>query len=251
MWRSTIPLNSEHNFLTLCVFCFILFFLVYRIDAIGSAIPLILSREALAKIYTAEITWWNDSAIAATNPSVTMPAQRITLVLESTSGATNYIATQAFSKFYSNFTQTMEVSTGPKWPKTKYYNYLISSGTTGVASTVIANDGSIAIIAQPIANALKINVASMINKAGNVVRPTSESVTFAAVELGTSLTVESTDSADLTDCSSSSGWPIASFSYLLFDYANSRGTCHGQYEIKYRTQKEFNTLVTIVKFICC
>jgi len=175
-----------------------------------------------------DITWWNDSAIIATNPSVVMPKLPITVVVTTGEVSLVQIFTQAFAKFHPNFTQVIQVSQSPTWPINKYQKHISAAGLTGVGSAVIANDGTIGMAVQSVAMKLQVNTASLINKAGKVVRASSDSVTFAAVELGTALTLDSTNAADLTDCSASSGWPIATFTYILIDLINSRGTCHGQ-----------------------
>ena len=201
---------------------------VYRIDAIGSAVPLILSREALALIYMGEITWWNDTRITSTNPTLTLPQLGITLILAPETVCTVLLFKQAFDKFHPNFSKVVNISMVPDWPLQKYHSYSFAGGITGVGSAVIAQDGTIGMVVQSVALKLQINTASLINKAGNVVRASADSVTFAAVELGTSLSLTSTEAADLTDCSASSGWPISAFSYLLIDLAKSRGTCHAR-----------------------
>ena len=54
---------------------------VWRLDAFsGTGAQLVISRAALAAIYEGQLTWWNDSRLQSTNPSVTMPALPITVV---------------------------------------------------------------------------------------------------------------------------------------------------------------------------
>ena len=117
---------------------------IYRVDALGTDAPqLVLTRTVLSQIYMGEITWWNDSAIAATNPALTFPHQRITLVLPP-GGSPNRIFTTALSKFYAPFNHTIGVSSAPVWPYASYYAHITASDVAGQAATVIANDGSLA-----------------------------------------------------------------------------------------------------------
>jgi len=203
---------------------------VYRLDAIDASIPLIFTRDVLARIMMANITWWNDTAIIAANPSQTMPKQKIIIVYENSNSITNLISSQALAKFNSNFTSVVPTAGTERvrWPTTKWASYIRAPGVTGVGATILATDGSFGLISQSIAEQLNNKIGSMINKAGNIVRASSQSVTFAAVELGTSISLTSYKAADLTDCSSSSGWPITAFSYLLIDTERSRSTCHAR-----------------------
>ena len=200
---------------------------IYRIDALGSQAPqLILNRATLAKIYLGLITWWNDSAIAATNPAQVMPAQRITMVLPAAGVATNIVWTTALGKFYAPFNASIPASTTPTWPTSLYYRSTMGVGPTGQSSAVISNDGSLGFAFHNIALQLNNHIAAMINKAGLTVQPSVSSVTFASVELGTTTRTRVTDSMDLTDGTGSSVWPLTVMSFLLIDTAISRSTCH-------------------------
>ena len=54
---------------------------IYRLDAFtASGVQLVLSRATLGYIFQGIVTWWNDSRIQATNPTVTLPNQQITVV---------------------------------------------------------------------------------------------------------------------------------------------------------------------------
>ena len=200
---------------------------IYRVDALGVNAPqLILTRTALADIYLGLITWWNDSAIASVNPALTMPAQRITMVLPSSGVSSVLTFTSALSKFSSTFNLTIGGTQTPAWPTHSYHASSTRSGPTGPASGVVATDGSIAYAFHNVALQLGNNIAAMINKAGLTVQPSTDTVTFAAVELGTVPRSRITASMDLTDGTGSSVWPITMMSFLLIDLDNSRSTCH-------------------------
>ena len=61
----------------------------------GLSKPLQLSGPVIANIFSGKITKWNDSAIAADNPGVTLPSTAITVAVRSDSSGT----TQNFSQF--------------------------------------------------------------------------------------------------------------------------------------------------------
>lgn len=188
----------------------------YRIDDAGTSISLILSRRNLAMIYMGDIINWNSSLIAADNPSLVLPNLPITVILESVPSANTELLLVALRKF--NTTAIFRIprnSTGPIWPLSRYAKYRFATGTTGLGGLLLSTDGAITVIAQSYAEVLKISTARMINKAGQTVEASPTSISFAAVELGTSRKLDDPNIADLTDCSAASGWPIAGFSYIM------------------------------------
>ena len=198
---------------------------IYRLDALSTSIQLVVSRTTLALIYLGQITWWNDSRVQNDNGLVVLPQQRITMVLPVAGTATNLVWTTALSKFDTNFTQSIAVSLWPIWPTHLYSTYYIGTGATGQASEVLAHDGSIGYAYQSVALEMGSFQAAMINRAGNVVQASAQSVTFAAVELGTQLRSRTTAAMDLTDGTGSSVWPISMVTFLLIDTIHTRSTC--------------------------
>ena len=201
---------------------------VYRLDGLSTGVQLVLSRANLALIYMGAITWWNDSRLALDNAAVSLPPVPILVVFHNESIGMNAIFTLALSKFHANFTQQATVGASPTLPLASYSAYRAVAGTTAVAAAVVSTDGSIGYASQSVALELGVDVAAMLNKAGEVVQASAQTVTFAAVELGTQTLARTTEMLDLTDGSGSSVWPICTPSYLLVDAVNSRGTCHAR-----------------------
>jgi phosphate transport system substrate-binding protein len=200
---------------------------IYRLDALGSyAPPLVFSREALAAIYLGNITWWNDSAIAATNPSQTLPAQRISMVLPTAGATITTVWTTALSKFSPAFNASIGVNNSPLWPLSSYAASTIVEGDITPGATVVATDGTLGFAYLSVALSLQVSTAAMINLAGSIVQASADSATFAAVELGTATRTRTTQSMDLMDGTGASVWPITTMSFLLIDTIASRSTCH-------------------------
>jgi phosphate transport system substrate-binding protein len=96
-----------------------------------------LDPETLAKIFSQEITSWNDKAIAADNPGVDLPDTRITPVNRSDESGT----TENFTEYLSEVVPsvwTHEVS--GDWP---VKGGEAASGTSGVVEAVTAGEGAI------------------------------------------------------------------------------------------------------------
>eukprot|EP01080_Neovahlkampfia_damariscottae_P007948 gene7948-12415_t len=74
---------------------------------------LTLNQKTLVQIFDNTITQWNDARIAATNPSVSLPAQPIRRIVRLSSSGTTSTFTESLSKFDASWT---DVSSNPTWP---------------------------------------------------------------------------------------------------------------------------------------
>ncbi len=138
-----------------------------------------LSAETIAKIFQLEITSWDDAAIAADNPGLTLPAEPIVVARRADGSGT----TDNFSKF-------LKAAVGPdagdvwklgsgseiEWPA----GTQAGDGNSGVAQIVKSTEGAIGYIDLSDAKANGLSFAAVKNKAGNFVLPTLEATTAAA-----------------------------------------------------------------------
>ncbi|RFA09987.1 phosphate-binding protein [Subtercola boreus] len=109
--------------------------IIYKLDGVTS---LNLSTETIAKIFSLAITTWNDPAIAADNPGVTLPATAITTVARSDGSGT----TQTFTNFLSEAAPTTwTYPASNAWPITG--NVSSQKGGSGVVQAVGAGSGTI------------------------------------------------------------------------------------------------------------
>jgi phosphate transport system substrate-binding protein len=173
-----------------------------------------LTGPIIANIYLGTITKWNDPAIAALNPTITLPNQDIIKVRRSdSSGTTNW-----FTKYLSAVSQAWNTQVGSgttvQWPGVT----VGASGNANVAATV--NQTQYAIGYVELAYALQNNmpVAAIQNPAGNFVMPSLASATAATESLPISgLPTGSGDwtSVSLLNTSGSQAYPIVTPTYLL------------------------------------
>jgi phosphate transport system substrate-binding protein len=96
-----------------------------------------LSPAVLAGIFDQQITTWNDPAIAADNPGVTLPDRAITPVNRSDESGTT-----------ENFTEYLAAAAGEAWPHEPDGNWPVAGGeaaqgTSGVISAVSGGNGTI------------------------------------------------------------------------------------------------------------
>ncbi len=141
----------------------------------GLSKPLQLDPTTIANIFQGKITTWNNSAIAADNPGVTLPSTAITLAVRSDSSGT----TQNFTLFLKDAAPsvwTLGSSSTIKWPGTAR----ASAGNGGVASIVKSTPGAIGYVDYADAKATGLTFASVKNKSGVYVAPSPTSASAAA-----------------------------------------------------------------------
>lgn len=184
---------------------------VVPIYHLGSEIDLVLSREALAAIYSGEVTMWDDALIAETN-RVPLPSAPIAVVARSDASGTTEIFTKALSSFSDKFNRTVGVSKLPKWDS---INVTLAYGTDGVVAAVLALDYSIGYVVLSDAIDRGSDYASMVNKANQVVEASPRTIEYAMAELSGLLLDNPRLTADIQDASSSTAWPISGLTYFV------------------------------------
>jgi phosphate transport system substrate-binding protein len=133
-----------------------------------------LSAETLAKIFQREIKKWNDPAIAAENPGVTLPDLDIVIARRSDGSGTT-----------ENFTRYLDKASGGAW-KLKSGSTIewpadtqAGNGNGGVAQIVKTTKGAIGYVDLSDAKGSKLAYAAVKNQAGKYVMPDAASVTAA------------------------------------------------------------------------
>lgn len=179
---------------------------IYNVPELAAAgVTLVLSREALAGVYLGAITLWNDTAIATLNPGVALPGARIVVCVRLDKSGTTEILTRALTRISPAWAAAVGISPLPAWPAAAgVRKYAV---TAGVAAAVYETPYSLGYAVLTEASSIGARVASMRNKAGNVVAPSIESVSYALMELGGAFDARFT--ADIADPASSFAWPIA------------------------------------------
>jgi phosphate transport system substrate-binding protein len=147
---------------------------------------LTLTAPTTAKIFAGTISTWNDPAIAADNPGVTLPSTKITPVHRSDSSGTT-----------SNFTLYLTKAAPADWKlgtgKTVAWTTgLTGNGNGGVAQAVKSTAGAIGYVDYSDAKASGLKFASVKNSSGKVLAPTLEgaSAAVAAATVNPDLTYD-------------------------------------------------------------
>jgi phosphate transport system substrate-binding protein len=133
-----------------------------------------LDADTIAKIFQAQIKTWNDPAIAADNPGVTLPSTNITVVHRSDGSGT----TQNFTGWLTAAapsTWTLKSGSTVAWPASTQ----AGNGNSGVAQIVSSTDGAIGYVDLSDAVGAKLQYADVKNQSGKYIEPTAESASAA------------------------------------------------------------------------
>lgn len=149
--------------------------LAYNLEGVDN---LILTPEVVAKIFNSEITKWNDPALTAVNPGVTLPDAPIAQFHRSDGSGTT-----------DNFTQWLAAAGDGAWPYEAGSEWTGqggqgAKGSDGVASSVRSTPNSIGYVELSFVETQGMTAASIDNGAGPVA-PSAETATagLAAAEL--------------------------------------------------------------------
>lgn len=182
---------------------------VINVDGIQAG-QLKLDGETLANIYLGKITKWNDSAITALNPDVTLPDAQITTVFRSDGSGTTFNFTHYLDQVSADWQTTVGVNKTIKWPTSN--TGVGGKGNDGVASNVSRVKNSIGYVEYVYAKQNKMAHVSLKNKAGNFVQPSAES--FAAAG-DTDWNSVAGFNIVLTNQSAEQAWPISAATFIL------------------------------------
>ncbi len=186
--------------------------LAYNLPGISGGLN--LTGQVIANIFLGTITSWNDPAITALNPGITLPNHAITTVHRSDGSGTTNIFTRYLCNVSSTWNSAVGFGTQVQWPGT---NAIGQSGNAAVASTVNQTQYAIGYVELTYALQNGMNVASVQNPSGNYVAPSLAS-TATAVQSGASVLPSGDQSwytVSLLNTGDSQAYPIVGFTYLL------------------------------------
>jgi len=186
---------------------------------LGAAVPaynvpgvtgeLKFTPQVLAGIFLGKITNWNDKAIAAANPGVTLPNQDIIVVHRSDGSGTTYIFTDYLAKISPEWKNQVGKGTSVKWPSGTGIG---GKGNEGVAGSIRTLPGSIGYVELIYAVQNNIAYGSVRNSAGVFLKASLEGVTAAAAS---AKSMPADFRVSITDAPGKDAYPISSFTWLL------------------------------------
>ena len=149
-----------------------------------------LSGENVSKIFTGVIKQWNDPAIVADNPGLTMPARAIVPIVRSDgSGATAQFTLWMIAKHKPIWDAYCQASgKAPRCGSTSFYptppGGIAQSGDIGVAAYVSQGfaEGAIGYVNYSYALNVQFPVVKVLNAAGYYTEPTPENVAVSLLQ---------------------------------------------------------------------
>ena len=185
---------------------------------IGGVVPVInvasvkpgqlkLTGAVLADIYLGKITKWNDPAIAALNPGVTVPNAAIASVHRADGSGTTFIFTNYLSKVNADWKAKVGEGTAVNWPS----NGVGGKGNEGVAQYVQRLPNSIGYVEYAYAKQNKLNHVALQNQSGVYVQP--DDATFKAAAAGADWSKSFYQV--LTNEPGANAWPITGATFIL------------------------------------
>ena len=177
-----------------------------------------LTGPVLAAIFLGQITRWNDPAITALNPGVSLPPARINVVHRSDGSGTTYI----FSNYLSSVDPAWaaKVGTGKTlhWPTGEG-----AEGNGGVAAAVNRTSFSIGYVEQAYSQGLLLPYAAIRNQAGNYVIPSTQTVAADAAQKPGATPAD----FSIVNQPGTASYPISGYSWALI-YTRQHNQATGQ-----------------------
>ncbi len=189
--------------------------LTYNLKGVTS---LKLSRKAYAGIFLGTVKRWNDPLITKDNAGVSLPDQPINVVVRADGSGTTFVFTKHLSAVSPEFAKNPGVNKLPNWPTgTK------SKGNEGVTASIMMTPGAIGYIEYGYAKSQNLPMASLENKSGEFVAPSTAS---AQAALATAVFPDNLI-AWVPDSEAKDAYPIATYTWLI---------CYKQYKDKGKFQ---------------
>ncbi len=191
---------------------------IYEVPGLSAELK--FSGPLLADIFLGKVTKWNDAAIAAENPGVSLPAADVTVVHRSDGSGTSYIWCDFLAKSSPEWSKRVGVATSVNWPVG-----VGGKGNEGVAGLVKQTPNSIGYVELIYALQNKIPYGSVKNASGSYVRASIDSVTAAAA--ATEGKMPPDFRVSITNAPGKDVYPVSSFTWLLL-YESAKDKARSQ-----------------------
>jgi phosphate transport system substrate-binding protein len=175
----------------------------YNLPGIKSGLK--LDGPTIADIFSGKIKTWDDPAIKALNPGMSLPSTAITVVHRSDSSGTTNGFTTYLSDVSPTWSSTIGAGKDVKWP--------VGTGAaknSGVAAAVKQTSGSVGYVEQAYALENGFTYASVKNSAGTYIAPSiaNTSDAFLGVKVPADLGISTINS------SNAAAYPIVSQTFI-------------------------------------
>ena len=191
--------------------------IAYNIPGLES---LNLNSEAVVGIFNGTIRKWNHPIIVKMNPGSIIPEKEIVVVVRGDTSGTTRAFTSGLSSFssewkhkYGVFSEGRDKNTrmSSKWDNdtVKYFGQT----NHGITELVISIDYSVAYVSAAHAQTSNVKFAALVNRGGNLVNATVETVRNAILSAN--------GSSDIMNTPGEFAYPLSSFTYFIVPLSTS------------------------------
>jgi phosphate transport system substrate-binding protein len=169
---------------------------------------LILDHSTLAGIFLGRITKWNDPALVSLNPHLSLPKDYIIVVHRADGSGTTFNFTRYLSELDTEWNTEVGSNMMVAWPVG-----IGAKGNEGVANNVARMRGAIGYVEYTYAKQNKLSMTRLINREGNIIAPSPETIQAAA---GNAPWLNTPGfGLILTNQPGKQSWPLAAATYIL------------------------------------
>ena len=191
---------------------------VYNLPGVSQELK--FSGPVLANIFLGKVTKWNDPAITALNPGVSLPGTDIVVAHRSDGSGTTYIWVDYLSKVSPEFKKVVGVGTAVKWPVG-----VAAAKNDGVAAIVAQTPGALGYVELIYAIQTKTAYGQVQNMNGKFVKASIDSVSAAAAAAARQMPPDFRVS--ITNAPGDDVYPISSFTWILL-YLDAKDKAQGK-----------------------
>jgi phosphate transport system substrate-binding protein len=167
-----------------------------------------LNADVLVGIFTQQITRWNDAALVALNPGLSLPALRITPVVRADGSGTTAVFSAYLKQVGGKAAAALDLTA-------VLAGMVGADGSSKMAAAVKSTPGSIGYVSSDYVVREGLTAVSLPNKRGEWVTPNLEAYR-AALRAG-ELFKNSMIAAPLIDVDGAGAWPIVTATYIVVD----------------------------------
>eukprot|EP01065_Artemidia_motanka_P041691 TRINITY_DN542_c1_g6_i1.p1 TRINITY_DN542_c1_g6~~TRINITY_DN542_c1_g6_i1.p1 ORF type:complete len:1380 (+),score=192.23 TRINITY_DN542_c1_g6_i1:45-4142(+) len=184
---------------------------IFNLDQ-GTALT--LDRATLARIFSLDVSWWNDTRIRSLNPQAQLPNQLIDVVVRADSSGTSEILTKSLSGFGWLDTPGCRTATTPCTVTTELAGvrpggneFTSRAGSRGISDYVKTHRWSIGYIGVESAIEHRHNLAAVVNKLGLPTLPSRSYADISAADFNDRFVGTAYDQG---------GYPLLGIAYAVY-----------------------------------
>jgi phosphate transport system substrate-binding protein len=184
---------------------------IYNLPSVSATLK--FTGQILAAIYLEDITNWNNSALQAINPGVTLPNAAIVVVHRSDGSGTTFVWSSFLSAANATWAATLGHATTINWPAGE----VGSKGNAGVTTTVKSTTDAIGYVDINYALTNSVSYGAVQNPSGNYIVANVTNIASAIKDANPTLPSPTGDwyNVSVLNAPGAGDYPIATFTYLF------------------------------------